>query len=200
MAANHHHLQILSDAIARMRQVTSDGGTWRQCAAEEVMSGQQRPGRDVDAGLRDLVANKQTSTHGYRNHWINYYPDLSQAVAKWCPGARRERGLHQRRAVQVVEVGTAYGGNANYLLSTLPGIELYAVSCCAHVFTKRKSVCHRLGRNAQVDPFIPNYDAADGLSVFYQKLSEGFRNESFSSAMANVMAHVMHAMHGCRCA
>ena len=99
--------------------------------------------------------------------WKQYYAD----VANFLSSKRLPTEV-------VVEIGTAYGGMANQLLTSLRAIELHVV-----------------------DPFLGNYDPGDATSRQYDRLLRKFSLGpiEFSRAYAQAMAYDLGTLqHGCR--
>mmetsp|Transcript_51129 Transcript_51129/g.165138 ORF Transcript_51129/g.165138 Transcript_51129/m.165138 type:complete len:219 (-) Transcript_51129:162-818(-) len=106
-----------------------------------------------------------------RKAWSRqYYDDVFQFIAKRAPDLQQP--------LRIVEVGTAFGGLANYLLQRLPRAQLYAV-----------------------DPFLSGYDPSDRhahtMAAIASKL--WLNKTELSVAWASGMAYDLTARHGsCR--
>jgi len=103
-----------------------------------------------------------------RKAWSRqYYNDVFQFIAKRAPDLQQP--------LRIVEVGTAFGGLANYLLQRLPRAQLYAV-----------------------DPFLSGYDPSDrhahAMAAIASKL--GLNKTELSVAWASGMAYDLTARHG----
>ena len=130
----------------------------------------------VQSFLTSLILPNRHSRRG----WNSYYPDVVAAI--------QQLGGRKGEPLRIVEVGTAFGGNANYMLTFLP---------TAHV--------------TAVDPFIANYDKSDQTShemVRWQaQRAASLRAwcgtalsvaDCFSRAWAAAMLDDQHRRHGCR--
>ena len=107
------------------------------------------------------------------SNWNIYYPLVSAFIA-----AERARPWEEPPAsFSVVELGTAFGGNADHLLASLRG---------AHV--------------TAVDPFLAGYDPNDAQSRLLRTVREemGLSSTAFSQAWAAALALEMRAKYHCR--
>ena len=109
-------------------------------------------------------------TKAVSTEWGSYYADTASFI--------RMNSLVNHRRTRIVELGTAFGGLADALLSALPLAELIAV-----------------------DPFIGGYDMADETSHMYSQVArERTRagGSSISDAWATALAYEQSHAHRCR--
>ena len=107
------------------------------------------------------------------SNWNIYYPLVSAFIA-----AERAHPWDEPPAsFSVVELGTAFGGNADHLLASLRGAHLTAV-----------------------DPFLAGYDPNDAQSRLLRTVREemGLSSTAFSQAWAAALALEMRAKYHCR--
>jgi hypothetical protein len=118
--------------------------------------------------------------------WNNYYKDQCDWVQE---SLRNSLGINAETApLNVVEIGTAWGGNAAFIANRFQGANVYAV-----------------------DPLLPGYSSGDDMSSEMMKIarrygnprpSDGARNaiepKMLSDAWAYALAFDGHAAFGCR--
>ena len=125
--------------------------------------------------LQELILRERK-----KSSWNRYYSKVTDFIDMKFPGRASVgvvEGNSGERPVRVVEIGTAWGGNADSILFTLPGVELFAV-----------------------DPLIADYDERDGQSKIMHNLArvKKMSKEDLSQAWASgLAAHALHR-HGCR--
>eukprot|EP00931_Biecheleriopsis_adriatica_P046440 TRINITY_DN2666_c0_g1_i3.p1 TRINITY_DN2666_c0_g1~~TRINITY_DN2666_c0_g1_i3.p1 ORF type:complete len:412 (+),score=78.51 TRINITY_DN2666_c0_g1_i3:106-1236(+) len=109
--------------------------------------------------LKVILDNRKRST------WNVYYDEIADF-------------LIERKANRIVEIGTAWGGLANRLLTKLPGLELHCV-----------------------DPFLAGYDKHDLQSQIYEGIQKKFNLDgpSFSKVYAQAMAYNQGTVNGFGC-
>ena len=95
--------------------------------------------------------------------WNAYYKQVAKFVSEHFQkeaNALQPQGQPQQRAtrLRIVEIGTAFGGNANNLLKTIPHAELCAV-----------------------DPFLGGYDKNDKTSSRYGRMKSALREAIHAS-------------------
>ena len=112
----------------------------------------------------------QRRTKAVLTDWGSYYADTVSFI--------RMKSLVDQRRTRIVELGTAFGGLADALLSALPLAELIAV-----------------------DPFIGGYDMADTTSHMYSQVAQErtpAEGSSISAAWATALAYEQSHAHRCR--
>ena len=129
-----------------------------------------RPFRHAQAVLDDIIRPARAGST-----WAIYYPLVAAFINAEVepPGDR----LAPPKPLTVVEVGTAFGGNADHLVSALRGATVTAV-----------------------DPLLEGYDPNDAQSRFLRKAREklGLEQPAFSRAWATALAMDAEQRHG-RC-
>ena len=109
-------------------------------------------------------------TKAVSTEWGRYYADTASFL--------RMNSLVNHRRTRIVELGTAFGGLADALLSALPLAELIAV-----------------------DPFIGGYEMADATSHMYSQVARERTlagGSSISDAWATALAYEQSHAHRCR--
>ena len=123
--------------------------------------------------LQDLILKERK-----KSSWNRYYEKVTDFIDMKFPGrAASIPGEGGEKPVRVVEIGTAWGGNADWILFKLPGCELFAV-----------------------DPVIAGYDTKDGQSQVMQRVANGRKTspEELSQAWADGLAAHGYFRHKCR--
>ena len=123
--------------------------------------------------LQDLILPERK-----KSSWNRYYNKVTDFIDMKFPGRAAtapEEG--DKKPVRVVEIGTAWGGNADWILFKLPGVELFAV-----------------------DPVIADYDTEDGQSKIMHNVARSRKTSpvELSQAWANGLAAHGHFRHKCR--
>ena len=137
----------------------------------------QLPPPTKDEPLWEYILNNTLLPMRKRMGWNRYYPDVSNFLQQHFADERRRGGNEFGARLRIVEIGTAYGGNANHMLRTIANAEVCAV-----------------------DPFMAGYDKHDATSLKYSGWSQKFNvtNEQFSTAWAQAMAANLNMRYGCR--
>ena len=125
-----------------------------------------RPPANCDEDCQQMV--KFLTTRRRKAAWNNYYADVSNYVSSELAGDT---------PLQIVEVGTAFGGLANHLLSKLTTAVVTAV-----------------------DPFLAGYDEKDGQSNFMKAAAtqQNLSPQGLSDLWARGMVSELTTAHGCR--
>ena len=132
----------------------------------------QEPGELVDgAKLPRLVANEIILPRRQASFWNVYYPHVVTLINA------AYRGVDPSTPLHIVEIGTAYGGLADHLMTAFPGA----------TFTT-------------IDPFILGYDDGDTHS---KKMAEFAKIHNLtlaqlSDAWSLALTNLQTAKHGCR--
>ena len=137
----------------------------------------QLPPPTTDEPLWEFILNNTILPMRKRMGWNKYYPDVSNFLKQHFEKERRRGGDEFGARLRIVEIGTAYGGNANHMLRSLANAEVCAV-----------------------DPFMAGYDKHDATSSKYSGWSHQFNvtKAQFSTAWAQAMASNLNGAHGCR--
>lgn len=122
-----------------------------------------------DANCQTLL-NLQILPNRKQAYWNIYYDMVIKYIHTHFPGSNTSRKL------KIVEVGTAFGGMANHLLTFLPASHITAV-----------------------DPLVP-YDSGDSTSVLYSQIMQNHSMSEvvYSEAWGRALEHHAIASHGSR--
>jgi len=128
------------------------------------------PNHSKDKGW-ELVLNNIILPQREKASWNLYYKSTCAFIDK------NTRSLRKTRSLRIIEVGTAYGGNANSLASCFPNAIIVAV-----------------------DPLLPGYDEGDAHSTSLSQWAKdnGMNAENFALAWGFGLLYDQRLKYGCR--
>ncbi len=116
--------------------------------------------------MSNLIREARRSSR-YAKSWSKYYNDFALFLRSHFGG----------RSVDIIEIGTCFGGNALTIMKSMPSSMLHIV-----------------------DPFLPNYDPRDSISRRFNEYAteRNMTAEKFSRVWADALFHEMRTKFGCR--
>eukprot|EP00614_Pseudopedinella_elastica_P008353 CAMPEP_0172592822 /NCGR_PEP_ID=MMETSP1068-20121228/11907_1 /TAXON_ID=35684 /ORGANISM="Pseudopedinella elastica, Strain CCMP716" /LENGTH=235 /DNA_ID=CAMNT_0013390035 /DNA_START=247 /DNA_END=954 /DNA_ORIENTATION=+ len=130
-------------------------------------------GNSSRLGDASKLLNQKILPERQSSYWNTYYSKVTDFIDKTFPGRAAKLG----GSLKIVEVGTAFGGNADNILGRLVGVDLFVV-----------------------DPLLAGYDDKDGQSQLLGRWAAagGMTKEGLSDAWALALGAEGRHKHGCR--
>lgn len=132
---------------------------------------QSHPADCTEATDPDCAQLHKIISANQKDGWSFYYDEVAVFLRQYMKDT-------DRKTLRMVEIGTAYGGLASYLLANVEGLTLHAV-----------------------DPFLPNYDTSDAHSVNLENWRKERRltPEAFSAAWGRAITYDIGTRQGRGC-